>query len=166
MPPIQQRLQLIRSCLELGETELLALQVEKLSAEALDADLQALVAVLQAGVYRQALPQLVDYLGRSQALVVAVDAEREALMAEWRQLERFWGAVLDKEQQTLEGENVLGRLLMELRQIYQTTPTAPLTLEPLSLAEFYLMSKQIESVQPLYMAHLTPKQQPQQGGLF
>ena len=69
MPPIQQRLQLIRSCLELGETELLALQVEKLSAEALDADLQALVAVLQAGVYRQALPQLVDYLGRSQALV-------------------------------------------------------------------------------------------------
>ena len=71
MPPIQQRLQLIRSCLELGETELLALQVEKLSAEALDADLQALVAVLQAGVYRQALPQLVDYLGRSQALVVA-----------------------------------------------------------------------------------------------
>src|SRR5690554_4553459 len=113
MPPIQQRLQLIRSCLELGETELLALQVEKLSAEALDADLQALVAVLQAGVYRQALPQLVDYLGRSQALVVAVDAEREALMAEWRQLERLWGAVLDKEQQTLEGENVLGRLLME-----------------------------------------------------
>lgn len=90
MPPIQQRLQLIRSCLELGETELLALQVEKLSAEALDADLQALVAVLQAGVYRQALPQLVDYLGRSQALVVAVDAEREALMAEWRQLERLW----------------------------------------------------------------------------
>lgn len=80
--------------------------------------------------------------------------------------DRFWGAVLDKEQQTLEGENVLGRLLMELRQIYQTTPTAPLTLEPLSLAEFYLMSKQIESVQPLYTTHLTTKQQPQQGGLF
>lgn len=77
--------------------------------------------------------------------------------------DRFWGAVLDEEEQILEGENVLGRLLMELRQIYKTTPTAPEALEPLALPAFCLVGQPIATVRTLVTHAECP---PQQGGLF
>ena len=59
--------------------------------------------------------------------------------------DRFWGAVADKEEPAmLEGQNVLGRLLMELRDELRGPNRRALTVvEPLAIDDFLLFGKPI-----------------------
>ena len=63
--------------------------------------------------------------------------------------DRFWGAVPNKENpDILEGENMLGKLLMELRdELYQSSnPAKFLTVEPLDIPDFLLYGEPIGKV--------------------
>ncbi len=63
--------------------------------------------------------------------------------------DRFWGAVLDNETpEILRGCNVLGKLLIELRELYKDNRNAPqlLIIEPLDLSNFMLYGKPIETI--------------------
>ena len=58
--------------------------------------------------------------------------------------DQFWGAK-PSDDETLVGMNVLGRLLMELRDEIKTSDgTALLTVEPLAISNFELLGKPIE----------------------
>ena len=57
----------------------------------------------------------------------------------------FWGAI-PVDSDTLSGMNVLGRLLMELREHVRNDPGSLMRVEPLPLAEFLLDGQQIEPV--------------------
>lgn len=61
----------------------------------------------------------------------------------------FWGAIRDKKDDNiLSGGNVLGRLLMELRQRYNAERYSPMLLyvEPLNIQDFRLLGEQIQIV--------------------
>jgi ribA/ribD-fused uncharacterized protein len=61
--------------------------------------------------------------------------------------DRFWGAVpLGRD--SLEGQNILGRLLMELRELAATTGSAAQfsPLEPLDITDFTLVGRRIETL--------------------
>jgi NADAR domain len=60
----------------------------------------------------------------------------------------YWGAkALGAADQTLVGQNVLGRLLMELREILKTdTDGALKTVAPLGIPNFLLFGRPIETV--------------------
>lgn len=60
----------------------------------------------------------------------------------------FWGAVQDKKNEgELKGVNALGRLLMKLRQEYNSTSRFHLLyVEPLSLPDFFIFDEQIQAV--------------------
>ena len=63
--------------------------------------------------------------------------------------DKFWGAVQSKENpDILEGENMLGKLLMELREELYTTsnPSKFLTVEPLDIPDFLLYGEKIGKV--------------------
>ena len=62
--------------------------------------------------------------------------------------DRFWGAVADKEEPAmLEGQNVLGRLLMELRdELRGPNRRALMVVEPLPIADFLLLDRPIERI--------------------
>ena len=63
--------------------------------------------------------------------------------------DKFWGAVQSKENpDILEGENMLGILLMELRdELYQSSnPAKFLTVEPLDIPDFLLYGEPIGKV--------------------
>jgi ribA/ribD-fused uncharacterized protein len=59
----------------------------------------------------------------------------------------YWGAKVVDGDMTLIGQNVLGRLLMELRErLRQDTQSQLLTVEPLSIPDFLLLGNPIEAV--------------------
>ena len=59
----------------------------------------------------------------------------------------YWGAKVVDGDITLIGQNVLGRLLMELRErLRQDTQSQLLTVEPLSIPDFLLLCNPIEAV--------------------
>jgi ribA/ribD-fused uncharacterized protein len=59
----------------------------------------------------------------------------------------YWGAKVAEDDETLTGQNVLGRLLMELRErLKQELPGQLLMVEPLSIPDFFLLGRPIESV--------------------
>jgi ribA/ribD-fused uncharacterized protein len=59
--------------------------------------------------------------------------------------DRFWGA-RGSDDGTLTGQNVLGRLLMELRQQLKVEPITLQRVEPLDIPDFLLVGHQIGSV--------------------
>jgi len=62
----------------------------------------------------------------------------------------FWGAKVT-EDGTLVGQNVLGRLLMELREILKSSDSDTLrSVSPLSIPKFHLMGKEIKAVSDFY----------------
>ncbi|WP_231906966.1 NADAR family protein [Cupriavidus sp. D384] len=62
----------------------------------------------------------------------------------------YWGAKsVGEENESLIGQNVLGRLLMELRELLREDSDRKLTsVLPLSIPDFYLMGKPIDAVIP------------------
>ena len=60
----------------------------------------------------------------------------------------FWGAKADKEiSETLVGMNVLGRLLMELREkLKKNNPEKLKNVKPLTISNFFLVGKPIETI--------------------
>ncbi|WP_082515544.1 NADAR family protein [Sphingomonas sp. Leaf412] len=60
----------------------------------------------------------------------------------------FWGAV-PQEDGTLEGRNVLGRLLMQLREHYRDDPDSLRSVKPLRLPDFMLLEMPIGIVGPV-----------------
>lgn len=70
----------------------------------------------------------------------------------------YWGAKVVDGDMTLIGQNVLGRLLMELRdRLRQDTQSQLLTVEPLSIPDFLLLGKPIEAVKGSASAATKPQ---------
>lgn len=75
-------------------------------------------------------------------------ATRERPIVEQSRKDDYWGAKLaDETGETLIGQNVLGRLLMELRErIKDDTEGVLKTVPPLEIPDFLLLGKPIETV--------------------
>ena len=59
----------------------------------------------------------------------------------------YWGAKIADDDETLTGQNVLGRLLMELRErLKQDSSEQLLTVAPLNIPDFLLLGRPIETV--------------------
>ncbi len=78
----------------------------------------------------------------------------------------YWGAKPINDQ--LIGQNILGRLLMELREQIKSNPNQPLIIEPPKIDNFLLLSQPIESITCPQQPNPTPNNQipPEQGSLF
>jgi len=75
----------------------------------------------------------------------------------------YWGTKLQRDEETLIGQNVLGRLLMALRQRLQEEDALTLrTVKPLEISEFLLINRPIETV----TAHLAPPAKEPQSAMF
>jgi ribA/ribD-fused uncharacterized protein len=74
-------------------------------------------------------------------------ATRDRPIVEQSRKDDYWGAKLvDKSGETLIGQNVLGRLLMELREKLKEYPEDTLkTVSPLNIPNFLLLGKPIET---------------------
>jgi ribA/ribD-fused uncharacterized protein len=73
-------------------------------------------------------------------------ATREKSIVEYSPRDEYWGA-RELNQTSLGGENVLGRLLMELRELIKIDIDRRLTVvAPLQIPNFHLFGKPIESV--------------------
>lgn len=75
-------------------------------------------------------------------------ATRNQPIVEQSRKDDYWGAkVVDDAADTLVGQNVLGRLLMELREkLKDDTEGALKTVPPLGISDFMLLGKPIETV--------------------
>lgn len=75
-------------------------------------------------------------------------ATKNLPIVEYSEKDDFWGAG-PAENNLLTGRNVLGRLLMELREQYKTGQINLNYLPPLAINGFYLLGKPIEGLQPI-----------------
>ena len=75
-------------------------------------------------------------------------ATRDRPIVEQSRKDDYWGAkVVDEVGETLVGQNVLGRLLMELREVLKTDADEALkVVPPLSIPDFLLLDKPIGEV--------------------
>lgn len=75
-------------------------------------------------------------------------ATKEKPIVEQSRKDGFWGALLQADGETLSGENVLGRLLMELREALKQDIDKKLTrVQPLTVPNFQLMGRLIETIE-------------------
>ena len=74
-------------------------------------------------------------------------ATRDRPIVEQSRKDDYWGAKIAHDEETLTGQNVLGRLLMELRERLGQDSSGQLqTVEPLSIPDFMLLGKPIKTV--------------------
>lgn len=74
-------------------------------------------------------------------------ATKEKPIVEQSRRDEYWGAVLMQDGETLVGENVLGRLLMELREALRHDADERLQfVPPLKISNFKLYGRQIEAI--------------------
>lgn len=70
----------------------------------------------------------------------------------------YWGAKVLEDDETLVGQNVLGRLLMELReQLKHDDPCRFQTVEPMNIPDFLLFGKPIQTVKVISSAMKSPQ---------
>lgn len=76
-------------------------------------------------------------------------ATRDRQIVEQSRKDDYWGAKL-RDDETLVGQNVLGRLLMELRErLRQQDPETLKIVEPLPIENFKLLGRPVETVSAL-----------------
>lgn len=74
-------------------------------------------------------------------------ATRDRPIVEQSRRDVYWGAKINEDEDTLTGQNVLGRLLMELREKLKQDANGDLrTVEPLNIPDFVLLGHPIERV--------------------
>jgi ribA/ribD-fused uncharacterized protein len=74
-------------------------------------------------------------------------ATKDRPIVELSRKDDYWGTKLQRDQETLLGQNVLGRLLMALRQRIQEEDAATLrSVEPLAIPDFLLLDRPIDTV--------------------
>jgi ribA/ribD-fused uncharacterized protein len=74
-------------------------------------------------------------------------ATQDRPIVEQSRKDDYWGAKVAEDDETLTGQNVLGRLLMELRErLKQDSSGQLLTVEPLNIPDFFLLDRPIETV--------------------
>lgn len=74
-------------------------------------------------------------------------ATRDRPIVEQSRKDDYWGAKIADDDETLTGQNVLGRLLMELRErLKQDSSEQLLTVAPLNIPDFLLLGRPIETV--------------------
>jgi hypothetical protein len=61
--------------------------------------------------------------------------------------DNFWGAIPDSNGKSLIGSNVLGRLLMDLRERLKRNPNEFSVLSPLPISDFVILGHPIESIE-------------------
>jgi len=78
-----------------------------------------------------------------------LESTNEKPIVEYSRKDAYWGAK-STEDGHLEGENVLGRLLMELRSKMREDPDQFLAIRPVPISDFLLFGQQIETVYSSY----------------
>lgn len=74
-------------------------------------------------------------------------ATKDRAIVEQSRRDTYWGAKLSEDGATLVGQNVLGRLLMELREkLLNNSEAAFRVVEPLAIPEFLFLGRPIESI--------------------
>jgi ribA/ribD-fused uncharacterized protein len=74
-------------------------------------------------------------------------ATGERPIVEQSRRDSYWGAIPEPNApDTLVGQNVLGRLLMALRETYRASPDAFAIIEPVPIEDFVLLDKSIETL--------------------
>lgn len=74
-------------------------------------------------------------------------ATKEKPIVEQSRKDEYWGAILMRDGETLVGENVLGRLLMEIREALKNDPDEKLRLvPPLGVPNFMLYGEPIGAI--------------------
>jgi len=74
-------------------------------------------------------------------------ATRNKPIVEQSRKDDYWGAKISADDETLVGQNVLGRLLMELRErLMDDSSGLLLTVEPLSIPDFLLLGRPVETI--------------------
>lgn len=72
---------------------------------------------------------------------------RDKPIVEQSRKDAYWGALVAQDDESLSGQNVLGRLLMELRErLKQDSAHDLLVVDPLSIPNFNLFGRPIETV--------------------
>lgn len=85
-------------------------------------------------------------------------ATRDRPIVEQSRKDDYWGAKVAEDNETLTGQNVLGRLLMELRErLKQDSVGQLLVVEPLSIPNFLLFDRPIETVTGRVLAVKRPQ---------
>ena len=85
-------------------------------------------------------------------------ATRDRPIVEQSRKDDYWGAKIAEGDDTLIGQNVLGRLLMELRErLRQDSSGQLLTAEPLGIPDFMLLGRPIETVTGIASAAHPPQ---------
>lgn len=80
---------------------------------------------------------------RFSGLLLATDGKP---IVEDSRKDAFWGAKPDPDSDTLTGQNVLGRLLMELRDQFRTAPESLRSLEPVRIDMFLLVGRSLPTI--------------------
>ena len=73
-------------------------------------------------------------------------ATGERAIVEDSRKDQFWGAKLDSNANTLTGQNVLGRLLMELREQFRSNPDALRSIAPVRIDMFLLDGRSLPTI--------------------
>jgi ribA/ribD-fused uncharacterized protein len=87
--------------------------------------------------------KLVEHWSRFSALLLSTDSKP---IVELSRRDAFWGAILSRDGKTLVGANVLGRLLMDIRERVKADPDAFSTVFPLPISNFTILGRPIEPV--------------------
>lgn len=89
-------------------------------------------------------------------------ATKDRPIVELSRKDDYWGTKLQRDEETLVGQNVLGRLLMALRQRIQEEDASKLRIvEPLSIPDFLLVDRPIGTV-----TSQAPQPVPPQAAMF
>jgi hypothetical protein len=85
----------------------------------------------------------------------------EKPIVEQSRKDQFWGAKLVGSGETLEGQNVMGNLLMELRELLKADSEGSLrTVHPLNIPDFLLLGKPIQAVRAEPIVRQNKERQP------
>ena len=89
----------------------------------------------------------VKLVQHSEAFGEVLLSTKEKQIVEFSKVDPFWGAK-PYNNSKLKGCNVLGRLLMELRENYEIDPSISKRVEPLRIRDFLLLGNQIDTIYP------------------
>ena len=81
-------------------------------------------------------------------------ATKDKQIVELSRKDDYWGTILQRDGETLIGENVLGRLLMQIREALRTDADERLrAVQPIAIPNFLLFGEQIEAIWTSRPAH-------------
>lgn len=102
--------------------------------------------------------KLINHFDKFANLLIAT---KDLPIVEWSLKDDFWGAKFNEDKDLFVGKNVLGRLLMELREeIKNGQYNQSFILNPLDISNFYLLEKPIPPLSLMNNISTLPNKDP------